>query len=464
MIPLMLAFSGLIIPVNSLYASDESTSLKLDELDKAYQLQSRDFYRHAIKTNLFQLQKTKTISALKTQVDMLLKAGKTVQAIALIEFNFPLLRNHIDAIETIQMTETILEHNHWFLAKKIYETAELEAGKVAMSNISFVFAKYYMARKDWQMALKYLKGIINELSDENADYARIMVGTILQYQKKHREAISYYQKVKKESRHYPAAVLNTAVAYIRQDWWTDAYVLVNDLIKNQQQQINDHMLDRLNLTIGYALLRKQYFRNSRDAFRNIGLNGPYSNRALLGLALTAANQEDYIGALNAITILKGRKSTDLSVEEAYLLLPYTYGKLKQNLTATSAYTDAIKYYQERISSMQALNETGSNLLTKISLPSDKTWLVINNNIFNYSRHYPRSFFDNYRHLSAISKHVKATDNIGPQHQKLVTQYRRSLQSMSQKMITERIEFLQSYLNQARYGLARLYDSTLVSTQ
>ena len=299
---------------------------------------------------------------------------------------------------------------------------------------------------------------------ENANYARLMIGTILQHQKKHRAAVTYYKQIGKTSKYYPSAVLNTAVAYIRQDWWTDAHIIINDLLNNPDSHVNDLMVDRLNLVLGYALLRKEYFRNSREVFRNVGLNSPYANKALLGIALTAANQEDFIGSLNAITLLKEKKSTDLTVDEAYLLLPYTYGKLKQYLTASSAYTDAIKYYQNRIAELQAIIQSGDGLPALVAISNNGHDLSIKNNTFDYSARYPQSFFRNYTMLGTFQPFMADMHKLSAVYNKLLSEYQATLKTISLQLLDKRIEYLQSYLNQSRYGLARLYDSSLISAK
>ncbi len=459
----LIALWLLILPLSPALAKQVNPDT-LDSLDIRFKEYSRNFYRQVVKQNLLPLHKYQTIADLKNKVDGLVQSGKIVEAIAHIHLNFNVIRNNIDAVQAVPLAELLLDNNDWHGAKQIFDTARDEGGKSAVSNISFIFAKYFMKRKKWQKALEHLQDVINELSVENANYARLMVGTILQHQKKHREAVKFYQKISKSSKYYPSAVLNTAVAYIRQDWWTDAYILIDDLVKNHHKPVSDHMVDRLYLVLGYALMRKEYFRNSRDAFRNVGLNSPYTNKALLGIALTAANQEDFIGALNAITILKGKKNTDLSVDEAYLLLPYTYGKLKQNLTATSAYNDAIKYYQSRIAELQQIAVSKTNLLSKTSVLPNKTSLIIGQNHFDYSKYYPKSFFDNHRHLESFKKISNESKTLGNSYKMLINEHNMILTEISQHLLAERIDQLESYLNQSRYGLARLYDSSLVSTK
>lgn len=436
----------------------------LETLEKQFQQFSDDFYKQIIKQDRLPLQKYQTVAELNNKVNEYIRSDKPIQAIALIHFNLATIRNNLDALEVIPLTAVLLEHDDWHTAKYIADAAVNEAGKAANSNLSFVFAKYFMQRRDWQKAQEHLDDIINELSTDDADYARLMIGTLLQYRKKHRQAITYYKQIGKTSRYYSYAILNLAVAYIRQDWWTDADIIINDLVKNHDEKVSDQMIDRLNLVLGYALLRKEYFRNSRDAFRNVGLNSPYTNKALLGIALTAASQEDYIGSLNAITLLKEKKSTDLPVDEAYLLLPYTYGKLKQYLTASSAYTEAIKYYQDRIAELQAISHNNDGLPSMVSIADNGHDISIGNNTFDYSRRYPQSFFKNYTTLTTFQAYVHDMPNLSGRYRTLLAEYQAALREISLHLLSERIEYLQSYLNQSRYGLARLYDSSLISAK
>ena len=244
-----------IIPASSIISSllfgTCSTSLAVsikpeafETLDKRFQQFSQDFYNQVNVQAILPLKKYTTAEELRIKVDAHIKSGKTTHAIALIHHNQEMLRNNIDAIEIIPLTALLLKHNDWHEAKKILDIAKNEAGKSATSNISFEFAKYFMKKRKWQTAFEYLNNISNELSPENADYAQLMIGTILQHQKKHREAIEYYTKINPSSKYYSVAILNTAIAYIRQDWWTDAHTLINETIDKHKEQVTDIMSDR----------------------------------------------------------------------------------------------------------------------------------------------------------------------------------------------------------------------------
>ena len=219
------------------------------------------------------------------------------------------------------------------------------------------------------------------------------------------------------------------------------------------------MINRLYLVLGYSLLRKEFYRDSREAFRNIEIDSVYFNKALLGIALTATSQEDHIGALNAINILKSKKSYDLSVDESHLLLPYTYEKLGQNMTASASYTEAQQYYKNRISNIKALSLKES-LTAKIILDNNNV-INVENNIVEFTKYYPLSFLENTAKINALEKHMNHISN-----EKLKKEYRTVknthnylLHKMLGDMFNKRLSYLNSYLNQSRFGLARLFDNS-----
>ena len=92
---------------------------------------------------------------------------------------------------------------------------------------------------------------------------------ISKHLKKHRQAIENYNKVPASSEYYVYAQLNSAIANIRQGWWTDAQTTINDVIKNTHIDNSNELTNRLYLTLGYLLLQKEYFRDARNAFMKI---------------------------------------------------------------------------------------------------------------------------------------------------------------------------------------------------
>jgi hypothetical protein len=85
--------------------------------------------------------------------------------------------------------------------------------------------------------------------------------------------------------------------------------------------------DRANLALGSRLLEDGRLDDARQYLERVRLDGPFSNRALLGLGWADVQQEKYDRALVPWSILIDRNVTDASVQEAMLGVPYSYGRL-----------------------------------------------------------------------------------------------------------------------------------------
>lgn len=439
--------------------SAEISNSKIQSLERSFHNITNKFHL-SLSKNLTQCKShTRSLKSLNIQLKKLSNDNKGVIGICLIQNNFSFIEKNIDSKEVFDIVDFLLNRNNLFLANKIYKVAKNGGESSLIANISFIYAKYYIKRKDWQKALLHIKGTNNALTSENTDLARLYKGIALQKLKKHRPAVKVYSQITKGSKYYPAARLNIATAYIRQDWWTDAHNEINKLINNKNLRKNNETINRLYLVLGYSLLRKEFYRDSREAFRNIEIDSAYFNKALLGIALTAANQEDYIGALNAINILKEKQSYDLSVDESHLLLPYIYEKLNQNLTASAGYTDAQIFYQKRIKKINFIKKH-NNIDAKEILKNDRK-INIENNIIDTSKHYPASFLENSTHLDELSiyqSHIK-NKSLLKKFNNLRNKHALFLAKINNGVFNARLSHLESYMNQSRFGLARLFDNS-----
>ncbi len=75
------------------------------------------------------------------------------------------------------------------------------------------------------------------------------------------------------------------------------------------------------------------------------LNGPYSNKALLGTGWAEAALGDYQGALGPWMELRKRNVLDAAVQESYLAVPYAFGKLNANAQSAEDYESAVESFQ-----------------------------------------------------------------------------------------------------------------------
>jgi hypothetical protein len=102
--------------------------------------------------------------------------------------------------------------------------------------------------------------------------------------------------------------------------------------------------DRANLALGFAYLQAGEPARARAPLARVRLNGPFSNRALLGIGWADAALGDYQGALTPWMALRERNLLDAAVQESYLAVPYAFGKMNANAQAAEYYESAVKSF------------------------------------------------------------------------------------------------------------------------
>ena len=101
--------------------------------------------------------------------------------------------------------------------------------------------------------------------------------------------------------------------------------------------------DRANVALGFSALADKKPREARLALQRVRLQGPQSNKALLGFGWAAAELKDPQLALAPWTELAGRGSAggaDAAVLEARIALPYAMAELRAYQSALQGYRQA----------------------------------------------------------------------------------------------------------------------------
>ena len=440
-----------------LFADNDLIIKQVNRLEDNFKALSSEFYQLSSQLPDHRLKTVDDIDLLYAEVYRLINNQQSTTAIQLLYLNDDTVKANLEHDAVLIFTELLLGENEWHFANSLFRGVKDEGDRALIAAMQFIFAKYHAERLQWPQVNNLLNDVAEQLSPENAAYAYLLKGSALQHLKKHRLAIKSYKKIPGESQYYGYAQLNIAIADIRQGWWTDAQTTINELIKNSDKDNSDELTNRLYLVLGYALLQKEYYRDARNAFRHIGLDNRYTNRALLGIGLTATSQGDFVGGLNALTILKDKETFDLSVDESYLLVPYVYEKLQQELTVTASYTEAMAYYQRRINNLENISNQHTDFLS--TQYNERTGsLLIENNSLDYSKRYPESFINNYRLLIdylSVTRDLKLKLRV----EALITKHDAVFQEIIRDLLEQRKEYLKSYLNQSRFGLARLYDKS-----
>ena len=140
------------------------------------------------------------------------------------------------------------------------------------------------------------------------------------------------------------------------------------------------MRDKANLVLGFRLLEAEQPVQAKQYLQRVRLNGPFSNKALLGTGWASAASGQFDRALVPWTMLAKRNITDKSVQEVLLGVPYAYGKLDIYGKAAILYGQALESYSNEIARLDASIASirqGKFLKAVIreELKKDKLWLV-----------------------------------------------------------------------------------------
>lgn len=385
-----------------------------------------------------------SISELHTDLSRLLKTQQLAQANAMLLANFALILDKLSTEYTPLFLGQLLESQLFDEAQQLSERALAHDNTFLSSHVHYLLGQHFFERGDLSRSIQHLTAIPSgeTLSQMQQNYAKVMFGIALQQNKKHRQALTIYKKIPVDSTYYVHAQLNTAIANIRQGWWTDAQLAIEKALEVNASHKLDDINNRLLLILAYSQLQNEFYRTARNNFRKIHLTSRYANKALLGIGLCALNQKDYAGALNAFNRLKTMPGDDLSVLESNLLVPYTYQKLGDNEEATLTYTEAIALFEGKIREYEFKQRSFDDVLAEINHSSPSSEL--------------KSAVQQYQQL--------ATYDVPKKEKKLIKdidQLKKLLQShiinAHAKKKSEKTQAVKSYLSQSQYGLAALYD-------
>ncbi len=435
-------------------ASVESLYAKMPGLDEQFQSLSNEFYTHQIRQ--IKIEKWDSVTGLPLNAESLSPAMK-IKIIAGIKNNLALVCDKYLSDEHGVAVRLLYANNETATLRSLTDCVNKKGDPVAKSENYFLLAKYYYARKNWKGVHAALAKLdIKDLSVPNGHYAELLKGYVLQAQKKHRDSVKIYKRIPSSSPYYVYAKLNEGTAYLRQGWWTEAHHEFKQAIANNTSRQNQDFTNRIYVVLGFSQLHHEFYRDARDSLRNVSLDSAYTNRALMGLGLAAAYQEDYKGALNAFNRLATNHQVDLTVDESYLLVPNTYEELGDVERASEAYLKAINFYKNRIQTL-SLAKVQLNKNSKLPAPE-----VIQNlesradELYGATNLIPEYMVNNY-HMIYAMKAENTSKKITRALSQLEAKYDGTLKQLIQTNITLRESILNSYLSQAKYGVAKLYD-------
>jgi tetratricopeptide (TPR) repeat protein len=267
-----------------------------------------------------------------------------------------------------------LSYGHHLEAAKIFERLLADDTDPAIRDRTWFFlAKIWKQRgyiEESQAALGHIQGTLPEnLQDE----ARMLHAQNLIDAGDYEAAVRLLAVWPDKSDWSRYARFNLGVALLRSGNVDQAEVVLDDLGgMNPPTEEMTALRDKANLALGYARLQNDQAAAAKLALERVRLEGPYSNKALLGFGWADAENENFQRALVPWMELRSRDLLDSAVQESMLAIPYALAKLEASSQAADHYLNAIEAYHEESGRIDRTIETLENGSFFLAFIDDET--------------------------------------------------------------------------------------------
>jgi hypothetical protein len=210
----------------------------------------------------------------------------------------------------------------------------------------FYLAQIWYARGYLDQAAGALARVNGRMSEELEAQKELLLGNVLIHQGKLEEAIHLLSSWRGTYRWSAYARFNLGVALARSNRLADADPFLTGV--GTMPVGSEELLalkDRANLALGFAYLQGNEPAKALPVLERVRLNGPYSNKALLGTGWAESALGDYQAALGPWMELRKRNVLDAAVQESFLAVPYAFGRLNANAQSAEGYESAVESFQ-----------------------------------------------------------------------------------------------------------------------
>jgi hypothetical protein len=221
----------------------------------------------------------------------------------------------------------------------------------------FYLGKVWYARGYLDRAERAISEVRGRLTPDLEAERLHLLSNILMRQQRFDEAIALLNTWKgrqDQSDWLAYAQYNLGVALVRKGLVTEAdpFLSAVGTIESGRRELRS-LRDRANLALGYAYLQNNQPALAKPVLERVRLDGPFSNKALLGVGWADAAEGQFQAALTPWMELRDRNLLDAAVQEAYLAIPYAFAKLDANAQAAENYELAIRSFDTETMNLEA---------------------------------------------------------------------------------------------------------------
>jgi outer membrane protein assembly factor BamD (BamD/ComL family) len=257
------------------------------------------------------------------------------------------LENHLDESELL-LGGMYLSYGHHLRAAGIFERLLADNVEQDVRDRTWFFlAKIWHQRGYLAESQQALDKIEAEMPEPFEAERHMLQAQLLIDKGQHEQAIALLSNWRGKDAWANYAKFNLGVALVRSGKVKDASRILNQLGK--LDPLNEELAslrDKANLALGYAYLQDRQPLAAKAPLQRVRLDGPFSNKALLGVGWADAENDNYRRALVPWMELGGRDLLDPAVQEAMLAIPYAMAKLSSISQAADHYLNAVEAFYE----------------------------------------------------------------------------------------------------------------------
>jgi len=257
------------------------------------------------------------------------------------------LSDHADQADLL-LGGLLLSYGHHLEAANIFERLLAENVNTEIRDRTWFFlAKIWLQRGYIDNAQTALSNLSEDLPDNLWREAQMLQSQLFINSGQYESAIELLRHWEGETEWASYAKFNLGVALVRNGQVDAAADILDEL--GDLNPFNEELIslrDKANLALGYSLLQDGQPLAAKEPLQRVRLEGPFSNKALLGVGWADAEVENYRRALVPWMELRGRDLLDSAVQESMLAIPYALAKLDSISQAADHYVNAIEAFYE----------------------------------------------------------------------------------------------------------------------
>jgi len=260
------------------------------------------------------------------------------------------LPNHEEEAELL-LGGLYLSYGQHRLAGEIFERVLEESVDSELHDRAWFFlAKIWYQRGYLAESEAALARINDELPDELEPERQMLHAHVLMDQGRFDDALVVLQAWRRPRDEWVGYTkFNIGVALVRLNRIEEGAEILEEVGRLDEDDPELSALrDKANVALGYAWLQAERPLEAKPPLQRVRLEGPFSNKAMLGVGWADAELENYQTALAPWIELRNRDLLDPAVQESLLAVPYAFTKLSADRQAADYYVDAIEAFNDEM--------------------------------------------------------------------------------------------------------------------